>query len=276
MTFLRRSGRFLLSLIAIALTAVALAGVGVSQAIGSADRAAATVGAVISTESGATALGAAFVDMLEETGGSDVVLTADKETLAKAAGTAITAQRETIMAAVRTAYEANLTGQAATIDLSPVISAIAVELNKVDSAIPADLGSGGDGPGTINIAANPKPPLAPASQVLSFAWVALALAALLLTGVAFLAPHRGWRRWRASGIMLAVVGLVWLAASKSVATAAAKLVKDATALSIAQQVGPTLVAPLATVGLSALLLGAVLTGMSWRKTSSNGATHTAA
>lgn len=271
MTFLRRFARFILSLVAVACAFVALAAVGVNQAVGTADRAAATIGAVIDSEHGPQALGAAFVDMLKQTGGSDVVLTADDETLAKAAGVAISAQRDTIVAAVRTAYEANVTGQAATIDLTPVFAAIATELHAVDPGVPADIGSGSDGPGTLSIAASANPPLATVNKALGFWWLALLVAAVLLAAVAFLAPQGGWRRWRASGLMLAGVGLVWLAASKSVHAVTVKAVTDPVALNVADQVGPRLVAPLAMVGGTALLLGAALAGLSWRSVRPAGA-----
>ena len=265
MIWVRRFARLVLGVLAIALASVSLVTVALHASLGSADRAAATVGAVIDSEHGADVLGAAFVEMLKETAGPDAVITADDEVLAQAAGRAITASKDTILTAVRTAYQANLTGEAATVDLSAVISAIGAELHAVDPGIPATLGDGGDGPGTLNIAANTDPPLAKATRAMGMWWAGLLASALVLAGVGLLAPQSGWRRWRGTGILMTVVGAVWLIAAKTAPGVALAKLEAGVQRDLASEVSSHLVAPLVTVGAVSLVAGVALIFMSTRK-----------
>lgn len=268
MNALRMVGRFVLSAVALVLMLGSLAMLTVSQLAGSPAAAGATVGALIDDREAATVVGALFVEKVRE-GNADLAnLTASDEVLFAAAAEGLQAARADIVAAVEAVYTAAESGQAATIDATPVFTQVLTRLHAVEPAFPetAPVKDDGSSPAIINIKANPDSAAPKAQDALGKWWLLLLIALAALGGVGALGRGAGLARWRVSAALLTAAGIAWIAAGKVGANIALGKISDADARNLAEHVLAIATSKALIVGAVAFVIGvAVIVGSYVRK-----------
>jgi hypothetical protein len=203
--------KYLLASLGGLLVFVALGGVSLWFLIGTADRATTTVMTALSSDSDAKVAGSWLIE--EIAGNADPAVRAriqgEQALLSEAAVIGLRASESTISAAIHAAYEAVQNQSLVVIDLEPVITNVVAEMHARDSAIPdtADevFGAGArEGVAVVEVNGAALGAIRAALSILSQWWIPIvaALALLLLAGAC---DRRGpVRRWRISGIALAI------------------------------------------------------------------------
>lgn len=274
MNALRIAGRVLAGFLAVIVTVVMLGLLSANRLAGSSGAVGSAVASLVDSPDGARALGAVFVDMaLGEDNPDRAKITASAEALTAAAAQGLQASRDDLVGLAQTAYDAAATGTAAEIDAAPVLNRVLAAMNAVDSEIPADVGKdGGNGdeqPGVIKIDASTDTPVPTIKRILGLWWLAFLVALLLLGAVGWASKARGLRRWRASGLLFGITGLVWLVAASVAPNFALAQITDPVQLDLATQIRSIAARQFLMSGGLVFLLGAALFGATFVKRGSD-------
>lgn len=190
---------------------VLMAGFGVTVAwwtAGTPANAASTGVGLVTNEAAATSAGSLLVDQLID--GADAAtrpeLEAQRDVLAAAAGRALQGVRAQVGEVIAVALTAVAQQTDVTISLKPILSAVSTELHAIDPRIPADI----EDDATVEVKGSELGPVSSGVRALGFWWALLLIGLGILVGAAFAGRFGGWRRWRASGIALGVVAVIWL------------------------------------------------------------------
>jgi hypothetical protein len=166
---------------------------------------------VISQDLAGKAAGSVLIESLASEADPAVKAELERESgpLAEAAAVGVRASEAAISMAIHGVYSAVNAASSVVVDLKPVLSAVAVELHRVDSRIPADLGAmsaGAPDDSDMNIEVDgSKLGILRTSFSIIGAWWVLLIVALALLVLAGLCDRRApIRRWRVTGISLAI------------------------------------------------------------------------
>ena len=208
---MRKFLKYLLAFLGGLLVFVALGGVSLWFLIGTADRATTTVMTALSSDSAAKAAGSWLIEDIASNADPAVRarIQGEQALFSEAAVIGLRASEATISAAIHAAYQAVQNQSLAVIDLEPIITNVVAEMHTRDSAIPdtADevFGAGAsEGVAVVEVNGAVLGAIRAALSILSQWWIPIvaALALLLLAGAC---DKRGpVRRWRISGIALAI------------------------------------------------------------------------
>lgn len=232
---MRTFAKYLLAVSGALLAFIALSGTSVWLLMGTADHATSTVMSVLAEDLAGRAAGSAVIDSLA--GDANPVVKARLESeaapLSQAAAVGLRASEDAISVAIHAVYGAVEEGAKIAVDIKPVASRVLVEIHKVDAAIPADPNDVADASGggerlTLDVDGSGLGLIRTALTLVGAWWVLLlgALALLVLAGVC---DRRGpVRRWRVTGICLAVPSAVLLIGSFAAGTAVSGVVSSDT------------------------------------------------
>ena len=273
MNALRIFARLIATVLAIGASTVALALVSIDQVAGSAESLAHTVDAVVASDKGSLALGAMLVDkVLDDKSLTASKVSVDKDKLSAAAAHGLQDSREAIQSAVQDMYKANDAGIAATIDVRPVFNAVLARMHEVEPKIPATLPKNKkESPGLISVqptvSNSGKSNISQVRHVVGMWPQAGLLALALLAAAGLLSPHRGLRKLRAPGLLIALNGVAWLIVAKAafglaVSKATAGHTHDLASTVASQSFGRIL-----SVAGVCIAAGALAFGLSYRSSS---------
>ncbi len=208
---MRTFAKYLAAIIGSVIAFVALSGGTAWLLVGNADNATSTAMSVISQDLAGKAAGSVLVESLASEADPAVKAELERESgpLADAAAVGLRASEAAISMAIHGVYSAVNAASSVVVDLKPVLSAVAVELHRVDSRIPADLGAmsaGAPDDSDMNIDVDgSKLGILRTTFSIIGAWWVLLIAALALLVLAGLCDRRApVRRWRVTGISLAI------------------------------------------------------------------------
>ena len=208
---MRTFTKYLAAIIGSVLAFVALSGGTAWLLVGNADNATSTAMSVISQDLAGKAAGSVLIERLASEAGPAVKAELERESgpLAEAAAVGVRASEAAISMAIHGVYSAVNAASSVVVDLKPVLSAVAVELHRVDSRIPADLGAmsaGAPDDSDMNIDVDgSKLGILRTTFSIIGAWWVLLIVALALLVLAGLCDRRApVRRWRVTGISLAI------------------------------------------------------------------------
>ena len=208
---MRTFTKYLAAIIGSVLAFVALSGGTAWLLVGNADNATSTAMSVISQDLAGKAAGSVLIESLASEADPAVKAELERESgpLAEAAAVGVRASEAAISMAIHGVYSAVNAASSVVVDLKPVLSAVAVELHRVDSRIPADLGAmsaGAPDDSDMNIEVDgSKLGILRTSFSIIGAWWVLLIVALALLVLAGLCDRRApIRRWRVTGISLAI------------------------------------------------------------------------
>jgi hypothetical protein len=217
---MRTLAKYLLSIVGALLAFAALSGTSIWLLVGTADHATTTVVSVLSNEVAGRAAGSALVDALAEAADPVVRARIEGESgpLADAAAAGLRASEAAISSIIHALYWAIEDGSKAVIDLKPVYAKVLAEMHRVDGSIPVSPddaidASGSDAALNLEVDGSTLGMLRTALAVIGGWWI-LALAALGFLVLAGLCDRRGpVRRWRVTGISMAIPSGVLLVIS---------------------------------------------------------------
>jgi hypothetical protein len=208
---MRTFAKYLAAIIGSVIAFVALSGGTAWLLVGNADNATSTAMSVISQDLAGKAAGSVLIESLASEADPAVKAELERESgpLAEAAAVGVRASEAAISMAIHGVYSAVNAASSVVVDLKPVLSAVAVELHRVDSRIPADLGAmsaGAPDDSDMNIEVDgSKLGILRTSFSIIGAWWVLLIVALALLVLAGLCDRRApIRRWRVTGISLAI------------------------------------------------------------------------
>ena len=208
---MRTFTKYLAAIIGSVLAFVALSGGTAWLLVGNADNATSTAMSVISQDLAGKAAGSVLIESLASEADPAVKAELERESgpLAEAAAVGVRASEAAISMAIHGVYSAVNAASSVVVDLKPVLSAVAVELHRVDSRIPADLGAmsaGAPDDSDMNIEVDgSKLGILRTTFSIIGAWWVLLVVALALLVLAGLCDRRApVRRWRVTGISLAI------------------------------------------------------------------------
>ena len=208
---MRTFAKYLAAIIGSVIAFVALSGGTAWLLVGNADNATSTAMSVISQDLAGKAAGSVLVESLASEADPAVKAELERESgpLADAAAVGLRASEAAISMAIHGVYSAVNAASSVVVDLKPVLSAVAVELHRVDSRIPADLGAmsaGAPDDSDMNIEVDgSKLGILRTTFSIIGAWWVLLIVALALLVLAGLCDRRApVRRWRVTGISLAI------------------------------------------------------------------------
>ena len=208
---MRTFAKYLAAIIGSVIAFVALSGGTAWLLVGNADNATSTAMSVISQDLAGKAAGSVLVESLASEADPAVKAELERESgpLADAAAVGLRASEAAISMAIHGVYSAVNAASSVVVDLKPVLSAVAVELHRVDSRIPADLGAmsaGAPDDSDMNIDVDgSKLGILRTTFSIIGAWWVLLIVALALLVLAGLCDRRApVRRWRVTGISLAI------------------------------------------------------------------------
>ena len=208
---MRTFAKYLAAIIGSVIAFVAQSGGTAWLLVGNADNATSTAMSVISQDLAAKAAGSVLVESLASEADPAVKAELERESgpLADAAAVGLRASEAAISMAIHGVYSAVNAASSVVVDLKPVLSAVAVELHRVDSRIPADLGAmsaGAPDDSDMNIDVDgSKLGILRTTFSIIGAWWVLLIVALALLVLAGLCDRRApVRRWRVTGISLAI------------------------------------------------------------------------
>ena len=208
---MRMFAKYLAAIIGSVIAFVALSGGTAWLLVGNADNATSTAMSVISQDLAGKAAGSVLVESLASEADPAVKAELERESgpLADAAAVGLRASEAAISMAIHGVYSAVNAASSVVVDLKPVLSAVAVELHRVDSRIPADLGAmsaGAPDDSDMNIDVDgSKLGILRTTFSIIGAWWVLLIVALALLVLAGLCDRRApVRRWRVTGISLAI------------------------------------------------------------------------
>ena len=217
---MRTFTKYLAAIIGSVLAFVALSGGTAWLLVGNADNATSTAMSVISQDLAGKAAGSVLVESLASEADPAVKAELERESgpLADAAAVGLRASEAAISMAIHGVYSAVNAASSVVVDLKPVLSAVAVELHRVDSRIPADLGAmsaGAPDDSDMNIEVDgSKLGILRTTFSIIGAWWVLLIVALALLVLAGLCDRRApVRRWRVTGISLAIPSAVLIVIS---------------------------------------------------------------
>ncbi len=217
---MRTFAKYLAAIIGSVIAFVALSGGTAWLLVGNADNATSTAMSVISQDLAAKAAGSVLVESLASEADPAVKAELERESgpLADAAAVGLRASEAAISMAIHGVYSAVNAASSVVVDLKPVLSAVAVELHRVDSRIPADLGAmsaGAPDDSDMNIDVDgSKLGILRTTFSIIGAWWVLLIVALALLVLAGLCDRRApVRRWRVTGISLAIPSAVLIVIS---------------------------------------------------------------
>ena len=217
---MRTFAKYLAAIIGSVIAFVALSGGTAWLLVGNADNATSTAMSVISQDLAGKAAGSVLVESLASEADPAVKAELERESgpLADAAAVGLRASEAAISMAIHGVYSAVNAASSVVVDLKPVLSAVAVELHRVDSRIPADLGAmsaGAPDDSDMNIEVDgSKLGILRTTFSIIGAWWVLLIVALALLVLAGLCDRRApVRRWRVTGISLAIPSAVLIVIS---------------------------------------------------------------
>ena len=224
---MRTFTKYLAAIIGSVLAFVALSGGTAWLLVGNADNATSTAMSVISQDLAGKAAGSVLIESLASEADPAVKAELERESgpLAEAAAVGVRASEAAISMAIHGVYSAVNAASSVVVDLKPVLSAVAVELHRVDSRIPADLGAmsaGAPDDSDMNIEVDgSKLGILRTTFSIIGAWWVLLIVALALLVLAGLCDRRApVRRWRVTGISLAIPSAVLIVISLAARVAA--------------------------------------------------------
>ena len=217
---MRTFAKYLAAIIGSVIAFVALSGGTAWLLVGNADNATSTAMSVISQDLAGKAAGSVLVESLASEADPAVKAELERESgpLADGAAVGLRASEAAISMAIHGVYSAVNAASSVVVDLKPVLSAVAVELHRVDSRIPADLGAmsaGAPDDSDMNIDVDgSKLGILRTTFSIIGAWWVLLIVALALLVLAGLCDRRApVRRWRVTGISLAIPSAVLIVIS---------------------------------------------------------------
>ena len=208
---MRTLAKYLLSIVGALLAFAALSGTSIWLLVGTADRATTTVVSVLSNEVAGRAAGSALVNSLAEAADPVVRARIEEESgpLADAAAAGLRASEAAISSIIDALYRVIEDGSKVVINLKPVYTTVLAEMHRVDGSIPASPDDAIDASGAaaalnLEVDGSTLGTLRTALAMIGGWWI-LAIAALGFLVLAGLCDRRGpVRRWRVTGIALAI------------------------------------------------------------------------
>ena len=208
---MRTFTKYLAAIIGSVLAFVALSGGTAWLLVGNADNATSTAMSVISQDLAGKAAGSVLIESLASEADPAVRAELERESgpLAEAAAVGVRASEAAISMAIHGVYSAVNAASSVVVDLKPVLSAVAVELHRVDSRIPADLSAiaaavPGDSDMSIEVDGSKLGILRTTFSIIGAWWVLLVVALALLVLAGLCDRRAPVRRWRVTGISLAI------------------------------------------------------------------------
>ena len=208
---MRTFTKYLAAIIGSVLAFVALSGGTAWLLVGNADNATSTAMSVISQDLAGKAAGSVLIERLASEAGPAVKAELERESgpLAEAAAVGVRASEAAISMAIHGVYSAVNAASSVVVDLKPVLSAVAVELHRVDSRIPADLSAiaaavPGNSDMSIEVDGSKLGILRTTFSIIGAWWVLLVVALALLVLAGLCDRRAPVRRWRVTGISLAI------------------------------------------------------------------------
>lgn len=208
---MRTFTKYLAAIIGSVLAFVALSGGTAWLLVGNADNATSTAMSVISQDLAGKAAGSVLIESLASEADPAVKAELERESgpLAEAAAVGVRASEAAISMAIHGVYSAVNAASSVVVDLKPVLSAVAVELHRVDSRIPADLSAiaaavPGDSDMSIEVDGSKLGILRTTFSIIGAWWVLLVVALALLVLAGLCDRRAPVRRWRVTGISLAI------------------------------------------------------------------------
>jgi hypothetical protein len=199
---------------------VALSGGTAWLLVGNADNATSTAMSVISQDLAGKAAGSVLIESLASEADPAVKAELERESgrLADAAAVGLRASEAAISMAIHGVYSAVNATSSVVVDLKPVFSAVAVELHRVDSRIPADLAATaaevpGNGDMSIEVDGSKLGILRTTFSIIGAWWVLLTVALALLVLAGLCDRRAPVRRWRITGVSLAIPSAALIAIS---------------------------------------------------------------
>ena len=208
---MRTFTKYLAAIIGSVLAFVALSGGTAWLLVGNADNATSTAMSVISQDLAGKAAGSVLIERLASEADPAVKAELERESgpLAEAAAVGVRASEAAISMAIHGVYSAVNAASSVVVDLKPVLSAVAVELHRVDSRIPADLSAiaaavPGNSDMSIEVDGSKLGILRTTFSIIGAWWVLLVVALALLVLAGLCDRRAPVRRWRVTGISLAI------------------------------------------------------------------------
>ncbi len=208
---MRTFAKYLVAIVGSVLVLVALSGGTAWLLAGTADSATSTTMSVLSDELTGKAAGSVLIESLASEAGPAVKAELERESgpLAEAAAVGVRASEAAISMAIHGVYSAVNAASSVVVDLKPVLSAVAVELHRADSRIPADLSAiaaavPGDSDMSIEVDGSKLGILRTTFSIIGVWWVLLVVALALLVLAGLCDRRAPVRRWRVTGISLAI------------------------------------------------------------------------
>jgi hypothetical protein len=208
---MRTFTKYLAAIIGSVLAFVALSGGTAWLLVGNADNATSTAMSVISQDLAGKAAGSVLIERLASEADPAVRAELERESgpLAEAAAVGVRASEAAISMAIHGVYSAVNAASSVVVDLKPVLSAVAVELHRVDSRIPADLSAiaaavPGNSDMSIEVDGSKLGILRTTFSIIGAWWVLLVVALALLVLAGLCDRRAPVRRWRVTGISLAI------------------------------------------------------------------------
>jgi hypothetical protein len=208
---MRTFAKYLAAIIGSVIAFVALSGGTAWLLVGNADNATSTAMSVISQDLAGKAAGSVLIESLASEADPAVKAELERESgpLAEAAAVGVRASEAAISMAIHGVYSAVNAASSVVVDLKPVLSAVAVELHRVDSRIPADLSAiaaavPGNSDMSIEVDGSKLGILRTTFSIIGAWWVLLVVALALLVLAGLCDRRAPVRRWRVTGISLAI------------------------------------------------------------------------
>lgn len=217
---MRTFAKYLAAIVGSVLVFVALSGGTAWLLAGTADNATSTTMSVLSDELAGKAAGSVLIESLASEADPAVKAELERESgpLAEAAAVGVRASEAAISMAIHSVYSAVNAASSVMVDLKPVFSRVAVELHRVDARIPADLAAiAAAAPGTndmsIEVDGSKLGIVRTAFSIIGAWWVLLVVALALLVVAGWCDRRAPIRRWRVTGISLAIPSAVLIVIS---------------------------------------------------------------
>ena len=217
---MRTFAKYLAAIVGSVLVFVALSGGTAWLLAGTADNATSTTMSVLSDELAGKAAGSVLIESLASEADPAVKAELERESgpLAEAAAVGVRASEAAISMAIHSVYSAVNAASSVMVDLKPVFSRVAVELHRVDARIPADLAAiAAAAPGTndmsIEVDGSKLGIVRTAFSIIGAWWVLLVVALALLVVAGWCDGRAPIRRWRVTGISLAIPSAVLIVIS---------------------------------------------------------------
>ena len=208
---MRTFAKYLAAIIGSVIAFGALSGGTAWLLVGNADNATSTAMSVIAQDLAGKAAGSVLIESLASEADPAVKAELERESgpLAEAAAVGVRASEAAISMAIHGVYSAVNAASSVVVDLKPVLSAVAVELHRVDSRIPADLSAiaaavPGNSDMSIEVDGSKLGILRTTFSIIGAWWVLLVVALALLVLAGLCDRRAPVRRWRVTGISLAI------------------------------------------------------------------------